>query len=185
MTRVVDHDLTGVYRVRRYFVVRTLVGLGTGMAIWIACLIAGIELALIYGVLNFALNYFPTIGSLLAVIPPALLTYATTGDIGQTVLAVGVVGGIQLVMGIVVAPLIQGRELECSSTLVLVAVIAGGWIGGVPGAFLAMPALLAVRAWAACQGERAWLVDAIALPPEPDSRPPGVGRTAGACATTS
>ena len=160
--------------VRRYFVVRTLVGLATGFAVWIACLGLGIELALVYGVLNFALNYFPTIGSLVAVLPPALLTWATTGDPGQVALVIGVVGGIQLLMGTVVDPLVQGNQLECSATLVLVAVIAGGWLGGVPGAFLAMPVLLALRAWADRGGERPWLSEVIGLPGEPTSAPPRV-----------
>lgn len=60
--------------------------------------------------------------------------------------------------------LIQGRTLACSAMGVLAVVILGGWVGGVPGAFLAVPALLTLRCWAEGHGGRGRLGEAIHLP---------------------
>ncbi len=60
--------------------------------------------------------------------------------------------------------------------------IPGGWFCGVPGV-LAMPALLAVRAWA--KGDRAWLVATIALPPQPEAHRSGGVRAGGVSGSTA
>lgn len=150
--------------VRRYFIVRTGIGLLTGLGVWLSSSLVGLELPLTWGILNFALNYFPTIGSILGIIPPVLLAGATGGT-EEALVALSVVGGVQVLMGTVFDPLIQGKSLACSATLVLVVMLVGGWIGGVAGAFLAMPVLLALRCWA--EGHAHWprLAESVRLPP--------------------
>lgn len=123
----------------RYIVVRTGVGLLTGILTSVACWVLGIRLALVWGFVNFILNYIPTIGSILGVIPPVLFVLIDTGDWQQALIAVAAVGGVQLVMGNWIDPLVQGHYLKLAPSVVLVAVTLFGWLWGPGGALVAVP----------------------------------------------
>jgi predicted PurR-regulated permease PerM len=57
----------------KYMVVKILISLGTGIGYGLACYIFGIKHAVIWGFLAFCLNFIPTIGSIIATLPPLLL----------------------------------------------------------------------------------------------------------------
>ena len=61
---------------RKYMLVRTLVSALTGVAVWAFALIAGLELAVAWGIIAFALNYIPFIGPFVATILPGLFALA-------------------------------------------------------------------------------------------------------------
>lgn len=125
---------------QRYVVVRTGVGLMTGVAVTVGSLAVGLELALVWGLTNFLLNYIPTIGSIIGAVLPVLYALVQfKGDPVMVLAVVGVVGGIQLVMGNWIDPLIQGKALSLSPFVVLASVTFWGFIWGVGGALLAVP----------------------------------------------
>jgi AI-2 transport protein TqsA len=128
---------------QRYVAVRTLIGLLTGVAVTLGCFLIGLDLALMWGLLNFLLNYIPTLGSIVAVVPPVLFALATE-DATTALLAAGVIGGIQLVMGNWIDPLIQGRYLKLSPLVVLLSVVFWGWVWGIAGAFIGVPLTLVI-----------------------------------------
>jgi hypothetical protein len=87
---------------------------------------------------------FPTIGSILGVLPPALYALAQSdGGMGLALLSLGVIGGIQLIMGNYIDPLVQGRVLSLSPLIVLFSVAFWGWMWGVAGAFIGVPITIA------------------------------------------
>ncbi len=51
---------------KRYLAVKTVISLATGVLVWLSCLLVGVEFPLLWGVLAFALNFIPNIGSALA-----------------------------------------------------------------------------------------------------------------------
>jgi predicted PurR-regulated permease PerM len=57
---------------RKYMVVRTLASLLVGLLTWGIARLAGLELAVAWGVIAFTLNYIPFLGSFVAAILPAL-----------------------------------------------------------------------------------------------------------------
>ena len=61
---------------RRYILVRTLLSVLTGLAIWGFALLAGLEPAAAWGLLAFALNYIPFMGPFVATMLPALFAIA-------------------------------------------------------------------------------------------------------------
>lgn len=132
----------GAREFRLYVLVRTGIGLLNGVIVWLFCWALGLDLALTWGVLSFLLNYIPTIGSVVAVIPPALFALVQFGlDPKALGIAVGI-AAIQLVLGNYVDPLLQGRYLELSNTVVLVAITFWGWLWGPIGALLGVPITL-------------------------------------------
>nr|WP_323009755.1 AI-2E family transporter [Paracoccus sp. (in: a-proteobacteria)] len=61
---------------RRYMVVRSIMSLLTGLAMWGFAAAAGLDLAFAWGVIAFALNYIPFVGPLVAMLLPTLFAVA-------------------------------------------------------------------------------------------------------------
>ncbi len=129
---------------QRYIVVRTGIGLATGIEVGMFAWIVGLDFAFIWGFSTFLLNYIPTLGSVIAVIPPVLFAFVQFDGLVMPMVVLGGVGLIQIVMGQYVDPLLQGRYLSISPLVVLFAVVFWGWIWGVAGAFIGIPIMVAV-----------------------------------------
>ena len=169
-TRILEVSERVSSQFRRYFLVRTLIGLITGVLCAGGAWMIGLELWWLWGLLNFLLNYIPTLGSFLGVIPPALFALVQfDGDWSMVLAAVGVVGGVQLVMGNWIDPLVQGKALELSPLVVLFTVTFWGWVWGVAGALIAVP-LTVLIALVCAESERTrWI--AILLAGDPSEEP--------------
>jgi predicted PurR-regulated permease PerM len=129
---------------QRYIVVRTVIGLITGTLVALFCWLIGLDFALIWGLSNFLLNYIPTLGSIIAVIPPVLFGLVQFQSIPMALLALLAVGGVQFVMGQYIDPLLQGKYLALSPLVVLLSVTFWGWLWGVAGAFIGVPLTIGI-----------------------------------------
>ena len=68
-----------VAHVRRYMFLKTVMSLLTGVLVALWLFAVGVEFPILLGVLAFALNYIPTIGSIVAAIPCILLAFIQFG----------------------------------------------------------------------------------------------------------
>jgi AI-2 transport protein TqsA len=127
-----------------YIVVRTVIGLITGVLIWLLCVLVGLDFAFLWGFINFLLNYIPTLGSIIGVVPVSAFALIEFGIGVEALVVLLGVSGIQIVMGIYLDPLLQGRQLSLSPLVVLFSVTFWGWLWGVPGAFIAIPITIAL-----------------------------------------
>lgn len=168
---------------RRYFLVRTFIGLVTGAGVALGSWMLGLEHPLLWGLANFLLNYIPTLGSIIGVVPPALFALVQFESVGAAALTLLVVGGVQLVMGAYVDPLLQGRYLRLSPLVVLLSVALWGWIWGVPGAFVGVPLTILVVLATAQSDRTRWIAVLLAergsvpdrVPPQHPGEQPGHG----------
>jgi len=154
-------------QMRRYFLVRTAIGLLTGALCALGAWAIGLDLWWLWGILNFLLNYIPTLGSILGIVPPvAFAAIQPGGDLELALMALGVVGGVQLVMGNWIDPLVQGKYLALSPLVVLASVTLWGYLWGVAGALLGVP--LTIVAVLVCRELEAtrWLATALTRTPE-------------------
>jgi len=147
---------------RRYAVVRTLVGLISGAGTALVCVLVGVDFAAIWGVLAFLLNYVPTVGSIVAVAPPLLLAAAQFDDPIRVVLTLAGLAGMQLLTGNTIDPLVQGRYLRLSPLVVLLSVVFWGWFWGLPGAFLSVPITVAVAVATRRDERTRWIATLLA-----------------------
>lgn len=128
---------------RRYVLTRTLTSAATGAMTGLFTWAIGLDFPLVWGVSSFLLNYIPTLGSVIAVLPPALLALVQFGPL----MAAVVLGGLalmQLLMGNYVDPYFQGRNLELSPLVVLFSIAFWGFVWGIPGALLGVPLTVAI-----------------------------------------
>lgn len=104
----------------------------------------GLDFAFVWGFINFLLNYIPTLGAIIGVIPVSAFALVEFGIGIKALLVLLGISGIQIVMGIYLDPLLQGRQLSLSPLVVLFSVTFWGWLWGVPGAFIAIPITIAL-----------------------------------------
>jgi predicted PurR-regulated permease PerM len=136
------HAITSDFQ--RYIAVRTLIGVITGALVSLFAWLIGLDFALIWGLTNFLLNYIPTLGSIVAVIPPVLFGLVQFESIPMALLVLLGVGGVQFVMGQYIDPLLQGKYLSLSPLVVLLSVTFWGWLWGIAGAFIGVPLTIGI-----------------------------------------
>lgn len=127
----------------RYFLVQAFSSIVTGILTGLYCWLVGIEFPFVWGLLTAVLNFIPTVGSIVAVVPPTLFALAF-GGIGTAALVLVGLGVIQFGMGNVVDPILQGNALQLSEVVILLSVVFWGWLWGIGGAFIAVPLTIAV-----------------------------------------
>lgn len=142
---------------RRYMLVRTLLSILTGLAIWGFALLAGLEPAIAWGLLAFALNYIPFIGPFIATLLPAVFAVAQL-DSWQAVIIVFIgLTAIQFLIGNYLEPLAAGAALSISPLAVVFAVFFWGLLWGIPGALIGVPITLTIMAIAAEYPSSRWV----------------------------
>ncbi|MEB3826951.1 AI-2E family transporter [Phormidium sp. CCY1219] len=142
-----SHILTAFHRMgnkfRGYLLIRTITSGITGVLTGLFCWILGVELAFVWGLLSFLLNYIPTLGSIISVIPPSLFALLFLG-MGRGIATLVGLAAIQLALGNFVDPRMQGNSLNISPFVVLVSIVFWGWVWGIPGALLGVPLTVSI-----------------------------------------
>lgn len=130
-------------KVRAYLLAQALLGLASAAlyALWLW--LWGVDLILVWALLILALNFIPTVGSLVGGTLPVAFAALTIGPGAALGVGAGIVV-IETVMGNLVGPKVQGRNVALSPLVVLVALVFWGWAWGVAGALLAVPVTVAL-----------------------------------------
>lgn len=142
---------------RRYFRAKTLTSLLTGTVTGIIALLFGIKFALVWALLSFLLEYIPTIGSLLAVVPPVLYAFIQFNGFGKPLAALATLTVAQLFLGNYADPRIEGRMLSISPLVVLVSIVFWGWLWGPAGALLGVPITVTITIVTRHFAETKWI----------------------------
>jgi AI-2 transport protein TqsA len=152
--------LSALKDTQRYLGIKTAVSLVTGGMAGALCWAAGLDFWPLWGILAFALNYIPVVGSFIAGVPPTILASLMMG----TPEAVAVGGGYFLIntfLGNVVEPMLMGRRFGLSTLIVLASVIFWGWLWGPIGMLLAVPLTMMVKVLLDNSEEFRWIAVAI------------------------
>ena len=164
--------LTTVGRsVVRQFGLRAIVNLVTGAGVTVMLFVLGVDFPLLWGVLTFFLSFVPYIGLVLAVTPAVVLALAEFG-VSRALLVIAGVVVINVLAENVLSPLMMGRGLNISPTIVFLSFIIWAWLLGGPGAFLALPITLFVAVMFDTFPETRWLASLIGVADAGDSAPP-------------
>ncbi len=100
--------------------------------------ILGVPLAGPLAVLVFILGFIPYFGSLIATILIVLVTWSTVG-ITAAVIFLVVITILNVFEGNVMMPMVYGKTVNIHPAVALVAILAGGAVGGIVGVFAAIP----------------------------------------------
>ena len=131
---------------RRYLLVRTLLSILTGLAVWAFALLAGLQPAIAWGLLAFALNYIPFIGPFIATLLPAVFAVVQLDTWTAVIVVFAGLTAIQFMIGNYLEPLAAGAALSISPLVVVFAVFFFGLLWGIPGALIGVPIMLTIIA---------------------------------------
>jgi len=127
-----------------YMKIKTTICFLTGVSTSIGLWFLGVEYALLWGLLMFFLNYIPSIGQVIASIPPILLSLLD-GGVSLAIWATVWLVIVNSFWGLVVEPRYMGSGLGISSVIVLLSLIFWGWLLGPIGMFLSAPLTMVVK----------------------------------------
>ena len=122
--------------------VNVALGVATGLALWAI----GLPNPVLWATTTAVLAFIPYLGPLLVT---ALLLLAGSVAFGTGIEMAGPPAAFLALHGIeanFLSPLIMGHRLRLQPVFVFLAVMTLGWLWGIAGAFLAVPALLGLRA---------------------------------------
>ena len=157
-------------RYMQYLRVFTMTAVIQGMVVFLFALLVGLDFAFVWGLLAFLLNYVPTVGSVIAVIPPSLFALVQFDNPGRALLVFLGMAAVQLICGNYVDPLLQGRFLKLSPVAVLISITFWGWIWGIPGAFIGVPITLGLMVTADHFPNTRWIARLLSEAPKAEAR---------------
>lgn len=128
-----------------YMKVKFMTSLCTGICFGLVSWIFGIDFALFWGFLAFILNFIPTVGSIVATIPPILLGLIQIEASGTFALFVALLAATQFTWGNIVEPLLMGSSVALNTVTVILGLVVWGYIWGVAGMLLSVPLIVLAR----------------------------------------
>lgn len=126
-------------KIRHYILIKVSTSAATGLLTGIILATFRLELALVFGVMAFLLNFIPSVGSVIATLLPlpiALIQFDSTLAIVAVVL---LPGAVQFTIGNVIEPMVMGEGLDLHPVVVLMSLVFWGLLWGVVGMLLAAP----------------------------------------------
>ena len=118
----------------------------TGLLVGLCLNLLGVELALVFGLFAFLLNFIPTVGSLISTfLPLPILLLNPEIGLATGIAAIFIPGTIHFTIGNVVEPLVMGDSLELHPVTILVALMVWGVLWGFVGMLLATPITAVMR----------------------------------------
>jgi putative heme transporter len=127
-----------------------IVGLFDAAFIGIGLLLLGVPLVLSLALLTFVGAFLPLVGAFGAGLLSALVALVSRGPL-TAVAVVGLTLAVQQFEGHVLQPVVMSRAVRLHPVVILMVLGAGGILGGIVGAFLAVPVVAittsAVTAW--------------------------------------
>ena len=132
-------------KLSRYLLVITAINFTLGAVVAGLMHLAGLPNPLLWGLMVALFNFAPYIGaatSFTLITIASILTFDSFAEAALPPLAFLAVTGLE---GLLVTPLIVGRQLYLSPLLVFLSVVFWGWLWGVAGALMAVPILVTLK----------------------------------------
>jgi predicted PurR-regulated permease PerM len=133
-------------QVTRYLAAKFLISLANGVIFAIALSLVGMEFAIVWGVIQFLLNFIPVVGSIAAGVGISLFALIQFWPVpGPIILVIIIVLATNILLGNIVDPKIVGDNTGISPFVVIASLVIWGWIWGFAGMVLAVPMMVIIR----------------------------------------
>jgi predicted PurR-regulated permease PerM len=128
--------------VKNYINLKVMLSLLTGILVAVMLQACGVQLALVFGLLAFMLNFIPCVGSAIAcVLPIPLIVLDDNLSTNEKIVAFCGPASVQLYVGNALEPALFGSSLNLTEISVLNALVLAQLCWGLPGAVLSVPML--------------------------------------------
>jgi predicted PurR-regulated permease PerM len=164
----VSYISTILQNIRHYLGIKTLICLLTGVFVFIALLIIGVDYPLLWALIAALMNYIPNIGSIIAALPAVLFALVQLG-FGGALWTLGSFMIVNNVLGNFIEPRIMGKGLGLSTLVVFLSLLFWGFILGPVGMFLSVPFTMTIKIILEHNENTKWLSILLGTPDEAKS----------------
>ncbi|QFU74306.1 AI-2E family transporter [Halioglobus maricola] len=138
-----------------YVRTKALVSALTGGIIWVGLILLDTPFAALWGFLAFLLNFIPNVGSIIAAVPPVLLSLLEGSPLlTGSLVALYVV--VNMVVGNVIEPRWMGQAVGLSTLAVFVSLVFWGYMFGAVGMLLSVPLTMVIKFLTLLHPRSAW-----------------------------
>lgn len=145
-----------VTKVQRYLLLKTVISVITGVLLGVWTGLLGLDFAILWGILAFALNFIPTIGSIIAAVPPMILALVLFGPGHMLAIGAGFLA-VNVGLGNLLEPRIMGDQFGLSALVVFLSLVFWGWLWGPAGMLLSVPLTVTIHSVLAHSESTRWL----------------------------
>ncbi len=116
------------------------------MLVWLVLVVAKVDFPMTWAVFTFLLNFIPTVGSVIATVPPVLVALVQFyPGFWPAAIVLILLLAIQQTMGSFIEPKLMGNSLNLSPVVILLSLVFWGWLWGIVGALLSVPIAAAIK----------------------------------------
>lgn len=166
--RSVSYFSTILQNIRHYLGIKTLICLLTGILVYIALLIIGVDYPLLWALIAALMNYIPNIGSIIAAVPAVLFALIQLG-VGGAIWTLASFMVVNNVLGNFIEPRIMGKGLGLSTLVVFLSLLFWGFIFGTVGMFLSVPFTMTIKIILEQNGKTKWIALLLGTPAEAET----------------
>lgn len=152
---------------KHYVGAKALTSLATGVLVGIGLALVGLDFAVLWGFLAFALNFIPNIGSIIAAVPAVLLSLLQLGPV-ETLIVIAIYLAVNTVIGSIIEPGLMGRRVGLSTLTVFLSLVFWGWLLGPVGMLLSVPLTMVIKFAAQASEQTRWIAVLLAPAPQED-----------------
>jgi len=162
-----------------YVWIQTITGLMIAGASWIVMWAVGLPQPIFWSFVILVSSYLPIVGGVFGVLGPALFGLLEFDDFTKPIILLVGLQAIQLIVGYIVQPRMQGGRLNIDPVIVLLSLALWSVLLGTTGAFLSTPLTVAAMAMLAEFKTTRWIAVLLSSDGNPYPTKP-VRRTRGA-----
>lgn len=138
MREIEDH-------ISKYLLTVAMINACLGAAATLAFWALGMPNPALWGGLAFVLNFIPYLGALTEIIVVTLVAAATFPHLSHALLIPACFLGIATIEGNFLTPYVMGRRMTLNPVVIFASITFGGFLWGILGVFLAVPALVMLK----------------------------------------
>ena len=138
------HDL--ISQITRYLTAKFLISLANGIVFAVSFSLVGLEFAIVWGVIQFIMNFIPTIGSIVTGFFVSLFALVQFWPApGPVIIVIAIVLVVNLILSNMLDPKIIGDNVGISPLVILISLAIWAWIWGFAGMIIAVPMMVIIK----------------------------------------
>ncbi len=152
----IDNVLHIIEKIKSYFLLKVKTSLVTGLWIFAVLWYYDVDYAYLWAVLTFFLNFIPVAGSIIAAVPPIIMTFIDQNAMTALWIALWYLV-VNTIIGNILEPRIMGKGLGLSALIIFLSMTFWGWVFGPTGMILSAPLTMIVQFIFAQYTETEWM----------------------------
>lgn len=140
------HELEGLltrinHEIELYLGIKVVLGLVQSVPTFAVLWFVGVDGAMFWAMIVFFFSFIPTVGTLVGIAFPALMTLVQFEEIGPFLIVIATLGIVQIMASNLLEPRLMGKSLNLSPLVIFIGIFAGGAVWGIVGALIIVPVL--------------------------------------------